>query len=184
MVAALDYLHRRKLVHRDVKPANIFLSSRSANDPLVKLGDFGVMKWGDFHAAVSTGVLTATSTQSGLGTLKYMSPEQAVRPKDVSTRSDNYSLGITLFELFTGQILAGPHHVFEVMMARLERGTTSSRYMTMGYTLPAGDEGVAELILDMHLRGISGRPSTEKILGRLSWEFERRFGSDWGAALK
>jgi serine/threonine protein kinase len=127
-------IHNKKLVHRDIKPANVFVR-KDTNDgtmPLVKLGDFGVMKWGDFHASLSTGVLTATSHKS-LGTLKYMAPEAAIRPRDVSTRSDMYSLGITLFELFTGQTLASPHHVFEVMNARLSRGTTQSRYNDMGY---------------------------------------------------
>jgi len=114
---ALCYLHDRKIIHRDVKPANIFLSFRSTPS-LVKLGDFGVTKWGDFLATAASGTLTVTR-QQGLGTLKYMSPEQAVRPKDITVRSDMFSLGITLFELFTGQILQSPHHVFEIMSARL-----------------------------------------------------------------
>jgi serine/threonine protein kinase len=140
---------------------------------VVKLGDFGIMKWGDFHASLATGTLTATA-QEGLGTMKYMSPEQAVRPRDVNNRSDIFSLGITLFELFTDQILLSPHHVFEVMNARLVRGTTSSRFMEMGYRLDPADHDLAELILDMLLRGISGRPAIEKVVGRLQWEAEQR----------
>lgn len=171
---ALKYLHLKRLVHRDVKPANIFLPSASRDRlPSAKLGDFGIMKWGDFQASVSTGTLTMTS-QQGLGTLKYMSPEQAIAPKEVTVRSDIYSLGITLFELFTGQILASPHHVFEILNARLSRGTTASRYISMGYNLSDGDMGIAELILDMHLRGPSGRPPIDRIAGRLAYELERR----------
>ena len=53
---ALAYLHKKKLVHRDVKPMNIFLSGNSRNGlPIVKLGDFGIVKWGDFQASLSTG---------------------------------------------------------------------------------------------------------------------------------
>ena len=94
VTSAVENLHSQRLVHRDVKPANIFLRREDTPSeiPLAKLGDFGVMKWGDFHASLSTGVLTAT-TDKGLGTLKYMSPEAAIRPKEVTTRSDIYSLG-------------------------------------------------------------------------------------------
>jgi eukaryotic-like serine/threonine-protein kinase len=180
IASALEDLHRKKLIHRDVKPANIFLSREKTGRgyPLVKLGDFGVMKWGDFHSSMSTGVLTATN-QKGLGTLKYMSPELAIAPKMVSVRSDIYSLGITLFELFSAQVLATPHHVFEIINARLSKGTTASRYFSMGYNLLGQDEMIAELLLDMHLRGVSGRPTIEKIRGRLEVEYERRYESDW-----
>lgn len=178
IVSAVEDLHAKRLIHRDIKPANVFLRKEDTPDeiPLAKLGDFGVMKWGDFHGSLSTGVLTATS-HKGLGTLKYMSPEAAIRPKDVTVRSDIYSLGITLFELFTSQILASAHHVFEIMNARLARGTTLSRYRDMGYKVAEEDESLAELLLDMHLRGQTGRPSIEKVRGRLEWEYERRFGA-------
>lgn len=180
LASAVEDLHQHRLIHRDIKPTNIFLNNidEEENIPQAKVGDFGVMKWGDFHASLSTGILTAT-TQRGLGTLKYMSPEAAVRPKDVTTRSDIFSLGITLFELFTGQVLLTAHHVFEVMNARLTRGTTQSRYYMMGYHLSNEDDGLAELILDMHLRGHSGRPAIDKVRGRLEWEYESRYGTSW-----
>jgi serine/threonine protein kinase len=180
IVDAVEDLHAKRLVHRDIKPANIFLTRASGvfEIPYAKLGDFGVMKWGDFHASLSTGVLT-TFEHKGIGTMKYMSPEAAIRPKDVGVRSDIYSLGITLFELFTGQILASAHHVFEIMNARLQRGTTHSRYWDMGYKINNEDEGIAALLLDMHLRGASGRPSSDKVRGRLEWEYENRFDSTW-----
>ena len=111
--------------------------------------------------------------------MKYMSPEQAVSPREVTVRSDMWSLGITLFELFTGQILASPHHVFEVLSARMSRGTTASRFLQMGYHIRGEDEGIGELVLDMHLRGASGRPAIDRVAGRLETEWEKRTGQDW-----
>lgn len=180
VASALRYLHQKKLVHRDVKPANIFLPTAGATPERApaKLGDFGIMKWGDFQASISSGTLTVTS-QRGLGTLKYMSPEQAIAPRDVTVRSDVYSLGITLFELFTGQVLPSPHHVYEILNARLSRGNTTSRFIALGYHISGSNALVAELILDMHLRGHSGRPPIEKIVGRLTHEWERRTEQEW-----
>ncbi len=154
---ALRYLHDRKVVHRDVKPANIFLSETTPGiiPSFVKLGDFGVMKWGDFLATAASGTLTVTA-QQGLGTLKYMSPEQAVRPKEVNVRSDMFSLGITLYELFTGHILPSPHHVFEIMSARTSRDSVMGKLLKLGVYISFDDAGFFELILDMFLTSPKG----------------------------
>lgn len=177
---ALEYLHRSRIVHRDVKPANIFLSSRNTENPSVvaKLGDFGVVKWGDFQRSIATGTLTATF-HKGIGTMKYMPPEQALSPKDVSVRSDMFSFGITLYELFTGQILGSFHHVFELMVARDTIGTTHSRWRAIGIPIDGADDNIAELILEMLRRGVSRRPTTEKVCGRLKYEYEQRTGKSW-----
>lgn len=171
---ALTYLHERKIIHRDVKPANIFLSTSAIGDvpSMVKLGDFGVTKWGDFLATAASGTLTVTK-QQGLGTLKYMSPEQAVRPKDVTVRSDMFSLGITLFELFTGQILPSPHHVFEIMSARASRESTMGKLLTLGVKCRDSELGVFEFILDMFLTAPKGRPASSTVAGRMSFLVEK-----------
>jgi eukaryotic-like serine/threonine-protein kinase len=165
---ALDYLHTHKIIHRDVKPANIFLSTATlGNVPsLVKLGDFGVTKWGDFLASAASGTLTVTR-QQGLGTMKYMSPEQAVRPKEVTVRSDIFSLGITLFELFTGQVLGSQHHVFEIMSARTSRDSIIGKLLALGITSPYHHTGTFELILDMFLSSPKGRPTSSIVCGRM-----------------
>lgn len=171
---ALVHLHERKIVHRDVKPANIFLSATRPHviPQSIKLGDFGVTKWGDFHRAAATGTLTVT-TQRGLGTLKYMSPEQAVRPKDVTVRSDMFSLGITLFELFAGRILPSAHHVYEIREVRNARSTITGKLHTLGFRhLTAFDEAVLELLLDMFLAA-SGRPASRDAWGRFSFWLDR-----------
>jgi len=171
---ALRYLHDRKMVHRDVKPANIFLSQTSPNiaPSFVKLGDFGIVKWGDFLATAASGTLTVTA-QQGLGTFKYMSPEQAVRPKEVTVRSDIFSLGITLYELFTGCILPSQHHVFEIMSARASRDSIIGKLLKLGVRASYHNADIFELVLDMFLTSPKGRPTSTTIAGRMAVLLDR-----------
>ena len=89
--AALGYAHRNGVIHRDMKPANALLSS----DGTLKVGDFGIAK------AAFTG-REITTTGSLLGTVTYISPEQA-RGEEPEARSDLYSLGVVLYELLVGR---------------------------------------------------------------------------------
>jgi serine/threonine protein kinase len=88
---ALDYAHRAGIVHRDIKPSNIII----APDKKIKITDFGIARIED--------PASHQQTQAGdiLGTPAYMSPEQ-VAGQPVDGRSDLYSLGVILYELFTG----------------------------------------------------------------------------------
>ena len=92
MLQAVDYAHRNGIIHRDIKPSNILLDK---NDN-VKVMDFGIAK------LVGEKGLTKTGTK--LGTLYYMSPEQVMGEKNIDGRSDIFSLGITFFEMLTGQL--------------------------------------------------------------------------------
>ena len=101
MAGALDYAHRRDLVHRDVKPGNIILKRLTRSDEpgeqpfRAVLTDFGLVK-------LSEGV---EMTESGMtmGTPTYMSPEQC-EGSPLNGRSDLYSLGVVLYELFTNRL--------------------------------------------------------------------------------
>ena len=99
---ALSKAHAAGLLHRDIKPDNIFLCEVEANDDLfVKLLDFGIAKT---HTADGEGSLDGeTKTGQVVGTPFYMSPEQVTAQKTVDLRSDLWSLGIVAFEALTGK---------------------------------------------------------------------------------
>jgi len=94
--AGLAEAHAMMLVHRDVKPANLFLAHRPDGSSLLKILDFGISK----H--FSNGSSGLTSPERSLGSPWYMSPEQMTNASEVDQRTDVWSLGVVLFELLTG----------------------------------------------------------------------------------
>src|SRR4029077_4460546 len=90
VIGGLEAAHHRGVVHRDVKPANIFFDARGT----AKLGDFGVAHLVD---------LGQTQTGGLIGTLAYMSPEQ-ITGAPISIAADLYALGVTVFEVVTGRL--------------------------------------------------------------------------------
>jgi serine/threonine-protein kinase len=103
IVAALGAAHAEGIVHRDVKPENVMLVERDGDADFVKVLDFGLAKADGLTGAAPASGTTAL-TQAGviMGTLAYMSPEQACA-QQVDARSDLYSAGVVLFEMLTGK---------------------------------------------------------------------------------
>ena len=110
VVAAAATGHDAGVIHRDLKPQNIFLCRGRFGEVTPKVLDFGVSKFTreDRSAAI-------TQTMSVLGTAPYMSPEQARGAKRVEFASDQYALGLILYEMLTGQRAHAGEHPLEIL---------------------------------------------------------------------
>jgi serine/threonine-protein kinase len=129
MCHALEAAHREGVVHRDIKPQNMLIIPETGE---LKIMDFGI-------ASVSTmkGEDGLTGTGTIVGTPQYMSPEQALaRPAD--TRSDTYSLGVVLFEVFTGRLPFEASTPVQVVAKHVHEAPPSPR--SINPDIPAGLE--------------------------------------------
>jgi serine/threonine protein kinase len=107
----LDYAHKRGVIHRDMKPGNVYLLQEGTK-LLAKVSDFGVAR--------DVTQLSLTVTGTVVGTANYMAPEQIDRPKEVDARTDLYALGVTLYEVMTKRLPFHGDSLWQVMKAHME----------------------------------------------------------------
>lgn len=114
LASALAHAHHNGIVHRDVKPQNILMDE----DGNVKITDFGI--------AMALSATSYTQTNSVLGTVHYLSPEQA-RGGNATKKSDIYSLGIVMYELLTGRLPFSGESAVSIALKHLQTETPSLR---------------------------------------------------------
>jgi beta-lactam-binding protein with PASTA domain/tRNA A-37 threonylcarbamoyl transferase component Bud32 len=114
LTGAIAHAHQNRIVHRDIKPQNILINE----DGTVKVTDFGI--------AVALSSTTITQTNSVLGSVHYLSPEQA-RGGIATEKTDIYSLGIVMFELLTGRLPFSGESAVSIVLKHLQADTPSLR---------------------------------------------------------
>ncbi|MDN7241292.1 Stk1 family PASTA domain-containing Ser/Thr kinase [Planococcus sp. N028] len=127
LTSALAHAHQNQIVHRDIKPQNILMDDEGN----VKISDFGI--------AMALSATSYTQTNSVLGTVHYLSPEQA-RGGTANKKSDIYSLGIVMYELLTGKLPFSGESAVSIALKHLQTETPSLRASIP--TLPQSLENV------------------------------------------
>ena len=155
---SLDEAHARGMVHRDLKPDNIFLTQVHRLRDFVKVLDFGIAKV--MHNETEA-AQTLTTTGLVVGTPKYMAPEQA-QAKPVDRRSDLYSLGIILYEMLTGSVPFQAPSATTMLIQHISVAPPPLPESIGGEAIPAG---LRELVALLLAKEPAERPATAAVVG-------------------
>lgn len=140
VLSAMAAVHRTGIVHRDLKPSNIFLA-RESTGTCPKVLDFGISKTNE-----SFGSKDMTDSSMVLGTLHYMAPEQARGARQATELSDQYALGVILYECLTGECPFDGESPYEILHAIMTEPVVEPRRIVE--TIPRDVEAVVLRAMD------------------------------------
>ena len=164
VLSALEAVHALDVIHRDLKPDNIFLSKRNGRTDYVKVLDFGVSK---MSAEGKDPKLTRTGVM--VGTPHYMSPEQARGVRNLDHRVDLYAVGVILYECLAGQLPFQADNYHALLQSILARDPVPLQQL-----VPDLDAGLVEVV---H-RALAKRADDRFEHARSMWEALVQFGAE------
>lgn len=159
---ALEYAHDQGVTHRDIKPHNLLVAESGDDAGQVKVLDMGLARFEPLLDGPTDSTTRASMTASGviMGTVDYMSPEQALNSKNADARSDIYSLGCTMYFLLTGKTMFAGETLMEKIIAHREQPVPSLREQVSELST-----GLDAIFQKMVARNPDNRYQTMKHLG-------------------
>ncbi len=158
---AVHHAHQKGILHRDLKPSNVLVAMGEA-EPMAKVIDFGIAKALDARLSDKT---LFTEYGQMLGTLEYMSPEQAeMSAVDVDTRADVYSLGVLLYQLLTGETPLSKEQLLRGGLLELPRLLRETEPQTPSVRATAKQDQLSQIDRNGPPAGLSNLPR-----GDLDW---------------
>ncbi len=166
VLEALGAAHDFGIIHRDVKPSNVFMVQPRAGRRYIKLLDFGIAKLASGKAGMQT------QASAVIGTPVYMSPEQA-RGRTIGPTTDLYAMGCMLFELVTGRVLFPAENQNQVMFMHAEDAPPLAKSLN-----PLVPEALDELLQKLLKKDPAQRPQTAEEVRLMCEAVRRQISSD------